>query len=544
MEAGLRGERARWTGAVSLGACAAALAPLVVVLWRAVWRTWPEFLFHGDLATIEIAVREVLAFERPVGAYSRFGWAQPGPAGFLALAPAYLALGRASSGLVVGALSLQLASFTGALAIAWRHLGRSTTFVLALAALALQVGFGTNEIANPWPPFQTVGVVFFLLTAATAAAASRAASTLPALLAGSVAIQIHVGTAPLVVAILLTCFLLRRRAPAAPATRPRRRRALVLIVGLAAGLLWLPPLVEELGPHRIGAKRGNLSQILRTFRRGERDGKIVGVAGGWTLLSEHVDDGIDATLSTATATVPRHPPPADPRRAGRRTVTVLALLAAAGALAAWRRDRHAREMTAIAAAGLGASLFAASRIVGEPHAYLVTFLLAVVVFTLAAAATPFVRAAAARLRAANPSGTAAVAASLLLLAGAVRPAWAMARRSDEVLWLAPPPALATLDVAALAAARGAAGSRGCVRVGAIGDAWVWASGVFLALDKSGVETVSDESLTTLLGARYLAPSRDCLELRLVDRVNAEAASADGVVLASTPEVALIEFGSR
>lgn len=82
----------------------AALAPQIAALCQAVLRRWPETLFDDDLATIEVAVREVLAFERALGAYSRFGWAQPGPAGFVALVPGYLLLGQASSALIVGAL--------------------------------------------------------------------------------------------------------------------------------------------------------------------------------------------------------------------------------------------------------------------------------------------------------------------------------------------------------------------------------------------------------------------------------------------------------
>ncbi len=533
-------ERARLPGALTLAACAAALAPLVAVLARAILRPWPEFLFHADLATIEIGLREVLALERAVGAYSRFGWAQPGPAGFLALAPAYLALGGKSSALVVGALALQLATLAGALAVAWRHLGRSATFALALAVLALQLGFGNNEIANPWPPFQAVGVVFFLLVVTAAAALRRTSSLLPALLAGSVAIQIHVGTTPVVAAILATGFLLRRFAPAGEAHDPRRARALALASAVVAGALWIPPLVEELGPHRIGAKHGNLSLILRTFRRGTRDGKSVGAEGGWRLLASRVDEGVDAGRALFFAEVPRPPLQPDPERAARRTRALLVALVAAAAFATWRRDRVAATMAVIALAGLAAGWLAAARIVGEPYPYLVTYLVAIVPFACAATVTPVARALAAMARARGGARVAALALGLLIVAVATRPAAALASRDGALLWLTGPPRLAAIDRAALTAVRSAAPGE-CVRVGAVGDAWVWATGVFLALEKNGVETVSDETLVTLLGARYLAPERDCLDLRLVDKSSFLAARTSGRVLASTGRIDLVRL---
>lgn len=529
---------ARWLDLCVAAVGVAALAPLLSALCQAVLRRWPETLFDDDLATIEVAVREVIAFERAVGAYSRFGWAQPGPAGFVALVPGYLLLGQASSALIVGALLMHVAAAGGALLLAWRYLGRTASLAVALGVLALPFAFGGIELANPWPPFQAVAPVFFLLTAAAAAAVNRSVPLGAVLLAATIAVQIHLGTAPVVAAVLLVCFAVRRFAPRLAVARSRRSRAFALAAGLAAGALWVPPLVEQLGLHRSGDQAGNMSLISRTFRhrRGHRD--VVGLAGGWKLFNASVDDCARAVHKLLESD-PQATASPEKDRSGRSTTVLLLTLAGAAAIAAWRRDRIALAMLAVASAALAAGLFAAANIVGEPLPYLVTFLVPVILCVGSATLASLGAAAVACLRARGAGDTARLAVASLVLAAVLRPAWGMATRDRQELWLTTPPGLETVVDAAREAVVPVTKAGGCVRVGAVGDAWVWASAVVLALDKSGSKPAIDDSLITLFGEKRLALGRACLELRLVDRRLGETPA--GQVLASIPAVDLVQL---
>jgi len=517
---------------------AVALAPIVAALLRSVLRPWPETLFDNDLATIEVAVREVIAFERAVGAYSRFGWAQPGPAGFVALVPSYLLLGQASFALIVGALLMHAAAAGCALLLAWRYLGRTASLAVALGVLVLPLAFRSNELANPWPPFQVVAPVFFLLTAASAVAVNRSAPLGAVLLAATIAVQTHLGTAPVVGAVLLVCLAVRHFAPRLEVARSRRSRAFALAAGLSAGALWIPPLVEQLGPHRGGEQAGNMSLIARTFRHRDGHRDIVGLAGGRELVSASVDDCARALHRLfESQSQPAARPEED--RSGRPTRVLLLALVAAAAIAAWRRDRIALAMLAVASAALAAGLFAAASIVGEPLPYLVTFLVPVIVSVGAATLASVGGAVVACLRARGAGTTARFAAASVILAAVLRPAWATTIRDRRELWLNTPPGLETVVDAARGAAAAGTKPGGCARVGAVGDAWVWASGVVLALEKSGLSPAIDDSLVTLFGKKRLGPGRACVELRLVDR-RVEKAPA-GEVLASIPAVDLVQL---
>lgn len=433
---------------------------------------------------------------------------------------------------------MHAAAAGGALLLAWRYLGRTASLAVAFGVLVLPFAFGGNELANPWPPFQVVAPVFFLLTAASAVAVDRSAPLGAVLLAATLALQIHLGTAPVVASVLLVCLAVRRFAPRLEIARSRRSRAFALAAGLAAGGLWIPPLVEQLGPHRGGEQAGNMSLISRTFRHRDGHREIVDLVGGKKLLHAKVDECARA-LRRLFESEPQPAVPVERDRRGRPTRVLLLALSGATAIAAWRRDRTALAMIAVTGAALAAGLFAAAKIVGEPLPYLVTFLVPVIVSVGVATLTSVGGAAVACLRARGFGTAMKLAVAMLILAAVLRPAWAVTMRDRQELWLTTPPGLETI----VDAARGAVGaltkSGGCVRVGAIGDAWVWASAVVLALDKSGSKPAIDDTLVTLFGEKRRAVGRACLELRLADRRLGE--TPNGQVLASIPAVDLVQL---
>src|SRR5215210_7705445 len=130
----------RWTPRVErLGATAlvaVALLPLAVAAVRILAAVGDAHPTMGDTALLELGVRRLGSEPLLLGAYSRFGWLHPGPAPFVALAPAYWSTGGHALGLNLGALVLNAGCIIGVAVLAWRR-GGAPLLAWALVLLAL-----------------------------------------------------------------------------------------------------------------------------------------------------------------------------------------------------------------------------------------------------------------------------------------------------------------------------------------------------------------------------------------------------------------------
>src|SRR3954469_25808880 len=96
-------------------------APLVIALGRVLFGS--SYIPSGDTSLIEMNVRDI-AHVPTLGVYSRFDWNHPGPALYYLLAAPYRLFGGSSTGLLVGALLLNIAAIVGSALVARRVGGR------------------------------------------------------------------------------------------------------------------------------------------------------------------------------------------------------------------------------------------------------------------------------------------------------------------------------------------------------------------------------------------------------------------------------------
>jgi len=230
------------------------LLPLVIAGLRLVLVARPWYPL-GDLAIIELATRDVGHHQVLLGPYSRFGWHHPGPAMFLLLAAPYRLVGARSSGLLLGAVLVNIAASGGVIvAVACERAGRALRWALPVLGL-LFAAEGAERLRDPWnPSLAIVPLALFVLAAWRLAAGGR--WWLPVVLGvGSAVVQTHVGFLLTVAAVLAVASGLGLRAVGWSSLR---RPALAGAVAVVA--LWALPAWEQLTRHP-----GNATLAARYF---------------------------------------------------------------------------------------------------------------------------------------------------------------------------------------------------------------------------------------------------------------------------------------
>lgn len=136
------------------------LAVLAPVLWMVLSR---DDRFTGDMALIELRVRDVFSADPPIaGAYSRYGWAHPGPWQFYLFAVPYRLLGTDARALQLTTLGFNVAVAATIVWLAARR-DRAAATAVGLALLALIAGIRPLSLAEGWNV--TVTLLPFALTA-------------------------------------------------------------------------------------------------------------------------------------------------------------------------------------------------------------------------------------------------------------------------------------------------------------------------------------------------------------------------------------------
>lgn len=248
------------------------VAALAVIVAAAVWVLWRErgWLSSSDLAFFEIELMRIPDQWPLVGAYSRYGWSHPGPLQYYLMLGPWRLLGGASVGLMFGMLLLHLA----AVVIAWFAVRRRSqgAAVLVVGALLIVWAGTASEALMPWNPL--VGLLFggTLLVLAWNAATRGRIGALLLLATGTLLIQAHVSTAPVVVFVCVVAVGLALWSTGQRDAIPWRSW---LIGTLLAAILWIPPLIDQF------TGSGNLRQIAAAAANG---GPSVGLRQAATTL--------------------------------------------------------------------------------------------------------------------------------------------------------------------------------------------------------------------------------------------------------------------
>lgn len=348
--AATRGGRAWWLVAIAV------VVPVLAAAMSIVGRHWYP---SGDHALEVLRIHDVATRHTPLlGAWSRWGWAHPGPALFYVLAPFERLFGE--TGVLVGMGLLNAFAIGATVAVAHRRGGITFAALTGLAVALLVRALGVDLVVDPWNPWAALFpfLLFVLLAWSVLCRDWRALAF--AVVGGSFVVQAHAGYLPFVVVLLggAAAYAVAGaiRGSAAPADRRAARRALG-IAALVGLVVWLPALVQQ-----AFGKHPNISAMVSYIRHPNEP------AAGWTLawgtFGEELrpvapwvggDDDNGFGLTAVAAVWP--------------AALTLAALGAAG-LFAWRRGRtHSARLAAIAVVSTAIAVLSTARLTGGFFVY-------------------------------------------------------------------------------------------------------------------------------------------------------------------------------
>lgn len=503
----------------------AATAPLLLLVLSLLVGGGPSNQTADD-AVITMAARDAtsrLVFDGP---YSRFQWHHPGPTYLYILGLPTRLWGGSPTGTLIGASVLALIAAAATVVAVWRWGGPRAGWWAAFAVLLVTCGWGPGYWRDPWNPYAVAFPVLFALVAAALAAAGARSALIWAAVAGSLAIQTHVSTVPVITFPLLVAGgaqltrWWRRRLrpvedppipPSLPPLRLKRsatpwwRARPDLAVG--TGLLateWVLPVWDELfGRH-------NLSAIVSFFTArhpghswGESWRVTAAVLG--VSLHQHHQGVRDAVSDEHTGI----------------TVAVFMLLAVVGIIAGWRYSKPlAVWLGGFGILSLLLAVASVSRIVGFPYKYLLVWISALPALPIVAAAIGLSGLTSSTLLRDRELLGSARSPAERVLNGLARPGamvtvlsvtFASLLGLRAVVRTPPAAALADPDIARASAAVWPIVSRikGPVRISLVdGERWPTAAGVGLQLERAGHPLHVDPGWTFLFGARRRADGRE------------------------------------
>ncbi len=455
-----------------------ALLPLLPSWWFAAAKPWLPMSVDDDAAVIEMAERRALHGTQATGAYSRFGFAHPGPVQLYLMAPVYTATGQRSAGLALAALVVSTLFTAGAAYAAARLLGPRRGLAVAAALALLVARMGPAWPAHAWAPHAVILPLAFFVLAALGFA-REGGGWLPALaFAGTYLVQTHLGTAPVVTLVFLAAAVLAVRSGRKVLTT---KSVLLSFAILAA--LWTPPVLEEV--RGTAAHPGNLTLLVRFFRSHGASHTFPEVVGPLA----HEIGSLPVALAGAIV------PGTSDRRdvgAGAFFLLLVALLPLALVAARRRRDDDAAALSWLALAGLVASWLAGLRIVGDSFDYLFT----------PASAVGFAGWTALALAAARPfeerGRSRAVLAACVAVAVLAAVANARGLVQQQPMPVETKPAVKALTPLLEAHLATTRTRKPLVRI-SDGEPWIHAAGVLLELERDGIPFSVEEDWTVMFG---------------------------------------------
>jgi hypothetical protein len=314
----------------------------------------------GDVAFLELQIRQVLHGEVSLGPYSRYGWHHPGPLVFYLYAPLYWLTGESSRSLFLSSWVLNSAGGLGAVLVARRRFGEGTARLVAAGFLVYVYCAGFTSLIDPWNPSLLPMPMLFLMVCAAAGAAGSAWGVAGALVAASFLIQTHIATtllAGVLVLVAIGGYVHSRFAGAGRAGAGLVRKGLLLWV-LPLAVIWAAPLAQQ-----VTASNGNLTTIAHFYLHPPAS------AGP----STHTVRQALQVVSDYSTVVPAGPPAVGDvgAHAGRLLwASALAVIGVAVAVAWRRRSKFMAWLSLLTPLGMAVATLSALRAIGPYYGYL------------------------------------------------------------------------------------------------------------------------------------------------------------------------------
>jgi hypothetical protein len=345
---------------------AAVVAPLLIGAIAVAAGSWHP---SGDIALGALRVGDVGGAHTPlVGAWSRWGWAHPGPLMFWALAPFTWIVGN--DGLVIGVATIASSSAAAAVVLVHRLAGSLRSGLLALALALSMLAMGVEQSVDPWNPYVAFFPFVLFVVLVWAVTCGRRWSLPWAAAVGSFCVQCHVGYAPLVGGLGLLALVWAMWPDGGPGADGRRRVQVVLATFVALLLCWLPALVEQ-----ATNDPGNLSAILDYAT--EPGDAVAGWGSAWEIANVQLGlpgpwsgaGEVDVVNDARGTAVPW-------------TAAIVVAVAAMAVLAVRGRRREELGWAAVSLVAIGLGLLSTARLTGQLGPYLLRWWWAVSLFAL------------------------------------------------------------------------------------------------------------------------------------------------------------------
>lgn len=331
-------------------------------------RMGDPFTSGGDVAFLELQLRQTLHGVVSVGPYSRFGWHDPGPAMFYLFAPLYWLTGGSSRSLFLSSWLLNIGSALVAVVLVRRRAGTMAGWVTAFVLLLFVTMAGFDRLIDPWNP--SILAVPMLLVAVSAAAAFDGdlwgLVTLTA--SATFVIQTYIATIPVAALFWLigvSGYLwswyrtrsVRQDSRGAVTGRVRASRAGMIGLASLVAATWALPIAQQL--HE---RPGNLGLLLKFELHPPP-------TAGVRHHSLHQAIAVVSDYSTSLGL--GEPSDIAAHSARIALACLYAVLGVAAAL--WWANRGGRFLAALAAAtpiGLFITVAAATRVTGPIYSYM------------------------------------------------------------------------------------------------------------------------------------------------------------------------------
>jgi hypothetical protein len=251
--------------------------PFILAAAMVLARGVPDYPASGDGAILEISTRRLFAGGIPLGPYSRFVFFHPGPMYFALRFPLYRLFGMRAMSFLITTAAIGAGSLLAARRAVERCGSPGEAMIFSAVTAAFLVQTGPELWLSEWNPLViALPLLLFFICCAGVGAGCRSL-LLPGAIAGSFAVQTHLGTFP---SVLIT----GTAAVAAGLIRGGLRHSgnggsrLLPFLAAVLAVLWAAPLLEE----ALARGQGNISRIIAFMAETRPEHGFGDVYGDWS----------------------------------------------------------------------------------------------------------------------------------------------------------------------------------------------------------------------------------------------------------------------
>lgn len=320
---------------------------------------------QADMAIFWLRLHDMPEHIPLYGAYSRFQWHHPGPAMYYAFWPIQQILGSNPASLLTITLLWHGVALSIGTWLAVRVAGRKFGVAYIIGSCGLALGVGATEMMTPWNPYFNVFVFPAFILAAWALARRDKSGLFFTVVLGSLLIQNHVGLAVPVGMVAVAAVAIAVLDGGLSTLRQAMSIKQFAVAALAGGLMWAPPVIEQL----VNSP-GNFGLLARFFRAPTTE-PAVGFRNAAGIVSQYL--GVDSPWMFGKLSVEMfgggvvRRALSDP--AGWPIVGVLATVV----LWCGTPRRKWRSLALLLIVGVLAAVVAVARIAGTPYPYLLVW---------------------------------------------------------------------------------------------------------------------------------------------------------------------------